>query len=154
LPFRFLPHWHKTCSTITRTRFLCTHSIHRALLFVSTHLYPAVPLTAVKAGSPSSKRAKAALEGVASKKIKALLPVQLIGMCDGGGEGRRSEGRSEGRSGLLSVLSNKHSVCEGGNMCVDASISVGSMVSSSVCHNSIPRMSTKGRRIVSPALFE
>jgi hypothetical protein len=37
-----------------------------------------VPLTAVKAGRPSHKRALAAMEGVASRKVRALIPSHLL----------------------------------------------------------------------------
>jgi hypothetical protein len=46
-----------------------------------------VPLTASKPGRPSSKRARAAVEGVAARQVRAMLPAHQQHMLAGGGQG-------------------------------------------------------------------
>jgi len=64
--------------------------------FPLSSLLAPVPLTASKPGRPSSKRALAALEGVATKKVNAMLPSHMVtgggeGGCSGAGKVKRAK---------------------------------------------------------------
>ena len=59
-----------------------------------TSLMAPVPLTATKPGRPSNKRARAATEGVASRKVRAVVPAHLLG--DGAAAAAAAAAEGEG----------------------------------------------------------
>jgi hypothetical protein len=64
-----------------------------------------VPLTLTKPGRPSSKRSRAAVEGVAARKVRAMMPVQARGGEDGGAQaGMEQTARSISYGATQSLL--------------------------------------------------
>lgn len=68
-----------------------------------TSLLAPVPLTATKPGRPSSKRARAAMEGVVSRKVRAMLPGHLLGDGGAAAEERAVAGAGQGQSSHAEV---------------------------------------------------
>jgi hypothetical protein len=122
-----------------------------------------VPLTAAKRGRPSSKRAMAAVEGVAARQVRAFLPAHLVDEGAAGG-GRGGAGSSHCGGGVVEECAVSREVAAVVAAAAAAASSAGVSggargggVSGAVCGAepqsvsiSTARMTTSGRRVKAP----
>ena len=119
--------------------------------FPLSRLLAPVPLTASKPGRPSSKRALAALEGVATKKVNAMLPSHMViggGEGGGSGAGKVKRAKTEVSKALhpppVSIPVSSSAAADCSAAAADCSAASGLSA----------RWTARGRLVVPPVVFE